>query len=289
MTSRRLIFLGVAVASVVTFLVAPAGIQPDASPAYADTSEDAAAGSACRNYGTHGVFSDTANLQECSVGFYACVRDDSGFNASVSDLPPGSMGIIFQPWGADWFTTGGNNGYVQNVCNGTAGSSGLITMIPSDGLTGLADPARPALDVRSLPFDQQLELIQQFCEGECRAEYFVYHAKFLLGDGDPQQLWVSDENDLSPGQFEKVALTYYVTPGPITFNRDLLANPGVIETQEGAAMNASGYMYDMVNTIRTEEHDDAWYEASGEYVSEIVNDGGSELWTRLIILFVPPK
>lgn len=286
MQTKRFTHVLAALATVMVVAVGTLGLGADTSPAKADTSDDGEAGSACRNAGHHGVFSSTSNLQECSVGFYACIRDDSGFNASISGLPPGSMGIIFQPWGANWYLTGGNNGYVENVCNRRAGSSGLIAMIPTDGRTGLIDARRPGLDVRSLPFDQQLTLIQDFCGGRCRAEYFAYHAKFLLGDGNPQQLWVSDQNNLRRDQFEFVALTYYATPGSIFFDRGKLSSGGgVVETQQGAPMNANGYMYDMVNTIRTEEHDE-WYETTQGMVREQGMHSGVELALNIIRVFI---
>ena len=264
-------------------VIGPGGLTSDPPVAYAESDNEV--GSACRNGGSHGTFSSTSDLQECSVGFYACIRPDSGFNSSISGLPIGTMGIIFQPWGADWYRTGGNNGYVQNVCNGTAGMTNTITLIPSDGSTGLADPSRPALDVRTLPFDQQLTLIQEFCDGKCRAEYFAYHALFLLGDGDNQQLWLSDQNELSRGSFEFVALTYYVSPGPITYNPGLLVNPGPTDTLVDDSMNASGYMYDMVNTIRTSPHDQ-WFEAGQDFVDEQRVDQSLDLAADIIRVFV---
>lgn len=283
MTKRLVLGALTSLALGAALLLGPGGVTSQTPVASADS--DSEVGSACRNGGHHGWFSSTSNLQECSVGFYACIRADSGFNSSISGLPVGTMGIIFQPWGADWYRTGGNNGYVENVCNGTTGSYNLIALVPSDGNTALADPSRPGLDVRTLPFDQQLALIQEFCNGECKAQYFAYHALFLLGDGDNQQLWVSDQNNLTRNSFEFIALTYYTAPGPISYNPSLLVQPGPTDTPAGAPMNASGYMYDMVNTIRTSPHDQ-WFEAGQDFVDEQRVDQSLDLAADIIRVFV---
>jgi hypothetical protein len=47
-------------------------------------------------------------------------------------MPPTTVGMIMMPFGADWHETGGNNGYVENVCNGRAGMSTVPLRLNED-------------------------------------------------------------------------------------------------------------------------------------------------------------
>lgn len=229
----------------------------------------------CENAGRHGIFSNTSNQQRCTIGAWVCVRrgDSANYPGAghiVSERlrfdDAQSLGLIMQPWDVNWHETGGNNGYVQNVCNGTAGSYNLHTLVLFDNQGGPVDPSGPPnIDTRAKHFADQLKMIQQMCAGRCETRFVSYHVELDLWDDDPQTLHLSSRNQISRDSFEFMALTQYLSWGRITMNH---ADPWwrdnwVRQANQGMDMGANGWQPQMVNTIRVGPHPN-WWEAPAQ-------------------------
>lgn len=229
----------------------------------------------CENAGKHGTFSNTSNQQRCTVGAWACVKRDGtpnypGAGHVVSERlrwnEGPAVGLIMQPWDVNWHETGGNNGYVQNVCNGSAGSYNLHTLVPFDNNGGPVDPSGPPnIDTRAKHFSDQLKMIQTMCAGRCDARFVSYHVELDLWDDNPQTLHLSSRNQISRDSFEFMALSQYLSWDRITMNHGdpWWRDNWVRQANQGMDMGANGWQTGMVNTIRVGPHPN-WWEAPAE-------------------------
>lgn len=226
----------------------------------------------CENAGKHGTFSNTSNQQRCTIGAWACVKRDGtpnypGAGHVVSERlrwnEGPAVGLIMQPWDVNWHETGGNNGYVQNVCNGSAGSYNLHTLVAFDNNGGPVDPSGPGnIDTRAKHFSDQLRMIQTMCAGRCDARFVSYHVELDLWDDNPQTLHLSSRNQISRDSFEYMALSQYLSWDRITMNHGdpWWRDNWVRQANQGMDMGANGWQTGMINTIRVGPHPN-WWEA----------------------------
>lgn len=201
--------------------------------------------SGCASVGTIGVYSSHSNSQVCDFGFFACVdTNPAAPQFAFSDVvPPTTIGMILMPYGADWHLTGGNNGYVENVCNGRAQIANVVTML-----------ANINRDEAYRPFPEQLALIQGLCGGQCRAEFFSLSnvpIRLLNVLGAADHLVVIRDGGLDSMPVEKLMVQYLLTFGPIM--------------RDGVAMGANGYSQDIVRVIENEGKT-GWYALAQGYV-----------------------
>jgi len=223
----------------------------------------------CSNAGHHGVFTGMSNEQWCTIGAWACVRSSTpnfpGAGTRIDSLPSGmtdgvvTVGLIMQPWDVNWHETGGNNGYVQNVCNGTAGSYNLHTLVPFGNQGGPLDPNRPNVDPRALHFSDQLNLIQRMCERQCQVQFISYHLYLDVWDDNPQTVHLSNRNSISRQSFEFMALSQYLSWNRITLDNNaewFQGSSWLRQNPQGLDMGANGWQPQIVNTIRTGPHPD---------------------------------
>lgn len=190
----------------------------------------------CRGTGTIGLFSSHSNEQQCVIGFYVCVGTDVQSYPPRDGLPAGAVGVIMMPWGEQWHTTNGNYGYVQNVCNGTAGISNVITYATPtlwDTFTLTSDPS----------FGNHMRLIQQQCSGRCEARLFSYFVGL--------QLWSDNSlhiRDLNHQSLEYRLMSFYLANGPISWDGYTVNTYG-----QGTAMGAAGFQAPMSQTVLAED------------------------------------
>lgn len=209
----------------------------DAEPAPVAAQETAGAEvNGCHSTGTIGLFSSHSNEQQCVIGFYVCVGPDWQSYPARGGLPAGAVGVIMMPWGEQWHTTNGNNGYVQNVCNGTAGIANVITYATPnlwDTFTLTNDPS----------FGSHMALIQQQCSGRCEARFFTYYVGL--------QLWSDNSlhiRDLDHQSLEYRLLSFYLANGPIFWDGYTVNTYG-----QGTAMGAAGFGAQMSQTVLAED------------------------------------
>lgn len=214
----------------------------------------------CASAGNIGVYSGHSNSQVCNFGFFACVQTNPAASqfTSSSLMPPTTVGMIMMPFGADWQETGGNNGYVENVCNGRAAMSNVITMVSNIN----ADKAWE-------PFPQQLSLIQGLCGGQCRAEFMVLSTVPLRLNED-NSIVVRD-NMLAGNPLEQLMVHNYITQGGI--------NRG------GLMMGADGYHDGILQVIEAEESGKGWTELAHGLTREFEYHNIAEVAIRIIAFF----
>lgn len=212
----------------------------------------------CHSTGSVGVYSNHSNQQECIIGFFACVGTDTTDFGAYGGLPAGTVGVIMTPWGDTWNTTGGNYGYVGNVCNGNAGMSSVITYThPSlwDAYTLSVDPS----------FANHLRLIQQQCAGRCQAVSLAYYTPLQLWDDNSLHLRDMDHHSL-----EYHLLSFYIANGPLYWDGYTVNTNG-----QGSAMGAGGYGGIMSQTVLSEQGKNDWEEFKEgmmHSLTEIVGD-----------------
>jgi hypothetical protein len=236
------------------------------APASAEGSAVAEVVNGCVSSGRTGLFSSHSNEQVCEFGFFACVQTNPAASQFTSSnlMPPTTVGMIMMPFGADWHLTGGNNGYVENVCNGRAGISNVITMVSNINRSEAWEP-----------FGQQLSLIQGLCGGQCRAEFFVLSAVPLRLNEDNSI--VIRDNALSGNPLEELMVKNYIHQGAVE--------------RGGVFMGANGYHDDILQVILGEDAKQGWYVMANGYVEhfssteDLVGDG-FEIAFRVICLFL---
>lgn len=296
--ARLVIGLVMVLAATAVVALNPAGLGTEPSPVQAAAESDYAG--RCQNAGNHGVFSNTSNQQRCTIGAWACVTQNTpnwpGAGNRIPTLPNGAddgvvtVGVIMQPWDVNWHETGGNNGYVQNVCNGTAGSFNLHTLVPFNNSGGPQDPnsGLPNVDARSLHFSEQLRMIQAMCAGNCTTRFISYRVELLLTDDNPQHLYLKDTNHISRDSWEYMALSQYLEWDRITLDLNapwLASSTWTKRGNQGMDMGANGWQTGMVNTVRVGPHPN-WWEAppalspDEEYTKKV-----GKLVIRMAILF----
>lgn len=255
---RHMVAVVALVASVVSL-----GTTPVSAQATYGTTEHV---SGCVSSGNTGVYSGHSNEQVCDFGFYACVQTNAAASqfTSSSLMPPTTVGMIMMPFGADWHETGGNNGYVENVCNGRAGIFNVITMVSNINRSEAYEP-----------FDRQLSLVQGLCGGQCRAEFMILSSVPLrILDGNAL---VIRDNLLSGNPLEELMVKYYITQGAIQ--------------RGGAAMGANGYHDDIINVMMAEQQHQGWYVLAHGYIQNRTSTAnltvdGLKIAVRILRFFV---
>jgi hypothetical protein len=224
--------------AVLVVSVAPLGITPVSAQAAYGTAEHV---SGCASSGNTGLYSGHSNEQVCDFGFFACVQTNPAASQFTSSnlMPPTTVGMIMMPFGADWHLTGGNNGYVENVCNGRAGISNVITMLSNINRSEAYES-----------FGPQLSLVQGLCGGQCRAEFMILSSVPLrILDGN--RLVIRD-NLLSGNPLEELMVKHYTAQGAIE--------------RGGVAMGANGYHDDIINVMMSEQQHAGWYVLANGYI-----------------------
>jgi hypothetical protein len=228
--------IGVVAALVVS--VVPLGTTPVSAQADYGTAEHV---SGCASSGNTGLYSGHSNEQVCEFGFFACVQTNPAASPFTSSnlMPPTTVGMIMMPFGADWHETGGNNGYVENVCNGRSGIFNVITMLSNINRSEAYEP-----------FDRQLSLIQGLCGGQCRAEFMILSTVPLrILDGN--RLVIRD-NLLSGNPLEALMVNNYIAQGAVQ--------------RDGVAMGANGYHDDIINVMMAEQQHAGWFVLAQGYI-----------------------
>lgn len=214
MNRRLLTLTATLLGATAVIAVNPTGIGP--GPEVADAAAESDYAGRCQNADHHGVFSNTSSQQRCAIGAWVCATrntpnwpgagthiDTLRFNNGVT-----TVGVIMQPWDVNWHETEGNYGYMQNVCNGTAGSYNLHTLVPFTNQGGPQDPSGiPNVDARTLHFADQLRMIQKMCTGNCHTEFISYRVQLLLTADNPQHLYLKDSNHISRDSWEYMVLS----------------------------------------------------------------------------------
>jgi hypothetical protein len=199
----------------------------------------------CRSVGSPLPPSNHTNLQQCTLTLYACVdmglQRIQGITTTVGSLPSATVGVIAQPYGADWCGIEGNNGYVTNVCNGNASSSGLMSMV------SLFNDS--ASSVSGQPFSAQLTEIQRQCRGKCEA--FPVNLSYNV---NVDNAWVASGNgyfeiDRSRTPFNSLttefrAISYVTAKGPVYWDGFTVRNDGV-----GTFMGIGGHRDEMAQQV----------------------------------------
>ena len=170
------------------------------------------------------------------------------------------------PFGADWHLTGGNNGYVENVCNGRAGIFNVITMVSNINRSEAYEP-----------FDRQLSLVQGLCGGQCRAEFMVLSSVPLrILDGNAL---VIRDNLWSGNPLEELMVKNYIAQGAIQ--------------RDGVAMGANGYHDDIINVMMAEQQHVGWEVMANGYAGAFAPSGavdmaieGVQIAVQIIMLFL---
>lgn len=240
-----------AAVSGVVLVVAVVAILVDGSPSSAIEDPDASRHiNQCEGTGTVGVYSSHSNEQACYIGFYVCVGPDTQTYPPFDGLPAGAVGVIMIPWGDPWHETNGNNGYVGNVCNGTAGIANVITY------------ASPLLwdsaPITSNPsFASHLAVMQQQCSGRCSAELASYHIGLQLWSDNTLHI---REQGLQSTNWDHHSLAYrlvsfYLASGPIYWDGYTVNSYG-----QGFALGAGGYGSVMSQTVLAEGDTNEWEE-----------------------------
>ena len=295
MNRRLLTLIAALLGATAVIAINPTGIGPE--PAVVDAAEESDYAGRCQNADHHGVFSNTSNQQRCTIGAWVCATRNTpnwpGAGTHIDTLPFNNgittVGVIMQPWDVNWHETDGNYGYVQNVCNGTAGSYNLHTLVPFTNQGGPQDPSGiPNVDARTLHFADQLRMIQKMCAGNCHTEFISYRVELLLTDDNPQHLYLKDTNHISRDSWEYMALSQYLEWDRITldFNSPwLTGSTWVKRNSQGMDMGANGWQTGMINTVRVGPHPN-WWEAppalspDEEYTKKV-----GKLVIRMAILF----
>ncbi len=244
-------------------------VLPPGSPVGAQSAElSTTPVSGCVSAGNTGVYSGHSNEQVCDFGFFACVQTNAAASqfTSSSLMPPMTVGMIMMPFGADWHETGGNNGYVENVCNGRAGIFNVITMVSNINRSEAYEP-----------FDRQLSLVQGLCGGQCRAEFMVLSSVPLrILDGNAL---VIRDNLLSGNPLEELMVKNYIAQGAIQ--------------RDGVAMGANGYHDDIINVMMAEQQHAGWYVLANGYAGAFAPSGavdmaieGVQIAVQIIMLFL---
>ncbi len=204
----------------------------------------------CVGTGTNGLFSSHSNEQQCIIGFYVCVGGDTSSYPARDGLPAGAVGVIMIPWGEDWHLTGGNYGYVGNVCNGSAGIANVITYATPtlwDSFPLSTDPS----------FASHMRLVQQQCAGQCRAELYTYYVGLQLWSDNSlhirEQGWQASSFDHRSLAYRLIS--FYLSTGPIYWDGYTVNSYG-----SGTALGTAGYGIQMSQTALAEDGPGSWAE-----------------------------
>lgn len=287
------------ITAAVAIITATSAVALDSGPTPVSAAEESDYAGRCQNAGKHGVFSNTSNDQRCTIGAWACVTRNTpnwpGAGNRIQTLPNAAddgvvtVGVIMQPWDVNWHETGGNNGYVQNVCNGSAGSYNLHTLVPFNNQGGPMDPSGPGnIDARSLHFADQLGMIQRMCAGNCTTRFVSYRVELQLTDANPQNLYLKDSNRISRDSWEYMALSQYLAWGRITLDLNspwLASSSWTKRNSQGMDMGANGWQTGMINTVRVGPHPNWWEAPPALTPGEDYTKQVGKLVIRMAILF----
>jgi hypothetical protein len=209
--------------------------------------DDASHINQCVGHGNKGLFSGHSNQQTCNVGFYACVGNPSG-DPGFGGLPPGTKGVIMIPWGENWHQTGGNYGYVGNVCNGNAGIANVITY----SIDGFINPDQWQF-IQNPSFATHLDFIQRSCAGQCEARLMSYWAALQLWSDNTLHIRDDPWSPVDHLSIHYRLVSFYLANGPIYWD-----GYSVNSTGQGATMGAPGYGALMSQTVLAEGDVDEW-------------------------------
>lgn len=228
-----------------------------AYPVAAD--DDSAHINQCKGSGTKGLYSGHSNEQICFIGFYACVgnaMNDPGFGG----LPPGTQGVIMIPWGESWHLTGGNYGYVGNVCNGNAGIANVITYSLSGFNQG-----------EQWPFSRHLEVMQHGCGGRCEARLMSYSTSLQLWSDNTLHLRDDPWSPVNHHSIHFHLASLYLANGPIYWDGYTVNSYG-----QGTFMGAPGYGSLMSQTVLAQDDVNQWEvfkDGIAQKAPELVGEG----------------